>query len=61
MPILAAALLGRKSCGHAGRAPWGTVKCSKTPGHTGPHGARGLVWGADGKIRFGGGRKTTRR
>jgi hypothetical protein len=45
-------MLGRK-CGHQGRAPWGAVKCSKTPNHGGLHGARGLKWGADGKIKLG--------
>jgi hypothetical protein len=46
-------MIGKKSCGHTGRAPWGTVKCSKTPGHRGQHGARGLRWGSDGKVKLG--------
>jgi hypothetical protein len=52
-------LFGKKSCGHTGRAPWGTVRCAKAPDHRGDHGARGLKWGADGKVKVGG-RKATR-
>ncbi len=53
-------LFGTKTCGHKGHAPWGTVKCSKAPSHVGQHGARGLSWGADGKVKVGG-RKTGKR
>ena len=49
-----------KKCGHEAVIPF-RVRCAKAPGHSGSHGARGLTWGADGKIRFGGRRKTTRR
>jgi hypothetical protein len=52
-------LLSKKTCGHAGRAPRGTMKCSKAQGHGGLHGARGLKWGSDGKIQVGS--KGTRR
>ena len=52
-------LFGKKSCGHTGRAPWGTVRCAKAPDHRGDHGARGLKWGADSKVKVGG-RKATR-
>ena len=45
-------LFGRK-CGHQGSAPWGTVRCTKPSGHGGRHGARGLSWGADGKVKVG--------
>ena len=43
-------MFGRK-CGHEGRAPWGTVRSTKTPNHGGQHGARGLTWGSDGKVK----------
>lgn len=44
-------MFGKKLCGHTGSAPWGSVKCSKTPKHPGDHGTRGLRWGADGKVK----------
>jgi len=52
-------LLGKKTCNHQSTAPFRTRR-TKESGHGGKHGARGLSWGADGKIALGsksGGRK----
>jgi hypothetical protein len=48
-----------KTCGHQATHPF-RARCTKEAGHNGQHGARGLRWGADGRITFGG-RKGTRR
>ena len=52
-------MFGKKNCGHESSSPF-RVKCSKTAGHSGHHSAKGLRWGADGKIKFGGKGKTGR-
>lgn len=51
------------ACGHAGRAPWGVIKCARPARHSGQHMAKGLRWGAEGKVKLGGasGRKGGKR
>ena len=53
-------MFGMRKCGHETTSPF-RVRCTKESGHSGAHGARGLSWGADGKIKFGGGRKGSNR
>jgi hypothetical protein len=49
-------LFGSKKCGHEATHPF-RVRCTREHGHTGQHGARGLRWGPDGKIKFTGSSK----
>jgi hypothetical protein len=53
-------LFGKKNCDHQSSAPF-KARCAKEPGHRGDHSARGLRWGADGKIKFGGGKSGSRK
>jgi len=52
--------LFKRKCGYESASPF-RVKCSRELGHSGLHSARGMTWGADGRIKFGTGRKGTRR
>ena len=58
MPLIAAALFKRK-CGYESASPF-RVKCTRDMGHGGLHSARGMKWGADGRIKFGSARKGSR-
>jgi hypothetical protein len=51
-------LFGRK-CGHQATSPF-RARCTKEPNHRGDHGARGLRWGSNGKVKFGSTRKSSR-
>lgn len=42
----------KKACNHQSTSPFRT-RCTKESGHSGKHGARGMTWGADGKIALG--------
>ena len=53
-------LFGTRKCGHEATHPF-RARCTREHGHSGQHGARGLKWGADGKIKLGAGRKGTSR
>jgi hypothetical protein len=41
-----------KACGQQATSPF-RARCTRDHGHSGPHSARGLRWGSDGKIKFG--------
>jgi len=53
-------LFGSRKCDHESVSPF-KARCTREPGHTGRHGARGLRWGADGKILFTGSARGSRR
>jgi hypothetical protein len=46
-------MFGRRICGHQATHPFRS-RCTREPGHTGQHSARGMTWGSDGRIKFGG-------
>jgi hypothetical protein len=46
-------MFGKKNCGHQATHPFRT-RCTRGHGHTGLHSARGMKWGSDGRIKFGG-------
>jgi hypothetical protein len=50
----------RRKCGYESASPF-RVKCIREMGHSGLHSARGMKWGPDGRIKFGSGRKGSRR
>jgi hypothetical protein len=45
-------MFGKRTCGHQSNSPF-RARCTRDQGHAGPHSARGLKWGSDGKIKFG--------
>lgn len=48
--------LFKRKCGNPSASPF-RVKCTREKGHSGAHSARGMRWGADGRIKFRGSKR----